>query len=368
MIHVILGTKAQLVKMAPVMAELQRRDQPYNFIFTGQHQETMDALRGNFAVKAPDVVLYRGRDITSVGRMLLWMLRILAQSMVQRRRIFAGDSGGGLVLVHGDTFSTLLGALMGRLAGHRVAHVESGLRSFRLFHPFPEEITQLATFCLAQVYFCPGEWAVGNLSRFRGVKVDTRFNTLLDSLRNALQAPPCKNLDVPDERYCIATMHRFENLYSREVVLRNIELIEIAAERLRVLFIMHPVTRKKLSQFGILSRLESHPNIQLRPRYDYFGFMQLVGRAEFMISDGGSNQEECFYLGKPCLLLRKATERHEGIGRNVVLSHYDHKVFEDFVTSYPDFAFPGTLEGCSPSAQICDYLQDHEETFAGRVR
>ncbi len=360
MIHVVIGTKAQLVKMAPVMAELQRRGQAYNFIFTGQHRETMDALRDNFAVKEPDVVLYRGSDITSVGRMLLWMLRILSMAVFRRRRIFAGDPGGGVVLVHGDTFSTLLGAMMGRLAGHRVAHVESGLRSFDLFHPFPEELTRLATFCLAHVYFCPGEWAVRNLARFRGEKVDTRFNTLLDALRDAVAAPPSAALDLPDDPYCVATMHRFENLYSREVLLRNIELIELAATRMRVLFIMHPVTRRKLEQFALLARLASHPGIELRPRYDYFDFMQLVRGAAFMISDGGSNQEECFYLGKPCILLRRTSERREGLGHNVVLSNYDRGVFERFLDSYQDHATPGLAATCSPSAQICDYLQARE--------
>ncbi len=356
MIHVVIGTKAQLVKMAPVMAELQRRNHPYNFIFTGQHQETIPALRENFSLKEPDVVLHRGRDITSVPAMLVWMLRILFLAVTQRRKIFQGDRRGGVVLVHGDTFSTLLGALMGRIAGHRVAHVESGLRSFNLLHPFPEELTRLLVFRLATIYYCPGSWALQNVSGFRGEKIDTRYNTLLDALQSALSGPVPEHLQIPAGDFCIATTHRFENLYSREVLERNLSLIERAAGRMKLLFVMHPVTRRKLEKYGLLGRLESNPRIELRPRYDYFSFMRLVSAAEFVISDGGSNQEECYYLGKPCLLLRKTTERQEGLGENVVLSGFEQSVVDAFLEHYSDHRRPPLLGSVSPVQIICDHL------------
>ena len=145
MIHIVLGTKAQLIKMVPIMVRLTEQNVPYNFISTGQHRATMKEMLGEFGLKQPDVVLYDGPDIVSLPKMLLWMLRILWRCVFSRRRIF-GEQPTGMVLVHGDTFSTLLGALMGRLAGLRVGHVESGLRSFNLLHPFPEELTRVLTF------------------------------------------------------------------------------------------------------------------------------------------------------------------------------------------------------------------------------
>ena len=119
MIHIVLGTKAQLIKMAPVMVRLKERGLPYNFISTGQHRATMDEMLDEFGLKEPDVVLYTGADIVSLPQMFVWALRILWKCMIARREIFGPDARG-LVLVHGDTFSTLLGALMGRLAGLRV--------------------------------------------------------------------------------------------------------------------------------------------------------------------------------------------------------------------------------------------------------
>ena len=155
MIHIVLGTKAQLVKMAPVMVRLREREIPYRFVHTGQHQATMNEMLEEFALKLPDVVLHAGRDIVSIPQMAVWMAKILGLCLTRRGEIF-GPEPSGIVLVHGDTFSTLLGALMGRVARLRVGHVESGLRSFDLFHPFPEEITRLLTFRLSDSLYCPG--------------------------------------------------------------------------------------------------------------------------------------------------------------------------------------------------------------------
>ena len=81
MIHVVIGTKAQLVKLAPVLSALQVRKVPYNFIFTGQHHETMDALRENFKLPPPNVTLHSGKDITSIPSMLVWLIKILWQTL-----------------------------------------------------------------------------------------------------------------------------------------------------------------------------------------------------------------------------------------------------------------------------------------------
>lgn len=360
MIHVVLGTKAQLVKMAPLMQELQKRGIPYRFIFTGQHQETMVSLRENFQIKNPDIVLYSGLDITSIPQMFKWLIRIMWQTLFHSKQIFGPErKADSIVLVHGDTFSTLLGAIMGKVAGIKVGHIESGLRSFNLFHPFPEELTRLLTFKLADVYFCPGDWAVQNLKKYHGLKVNTRFNTLLDSLREALKNSDRATVEIPEQPYCVVTMHRFENLYQPEIFRFNLELIEKAAVQLKTIFILHPITEKKLRQYGLFERLSQNPRIELRPRYDYFNFMKLVHCAEFLISDGGSNQEECSYMGKPCILLRKTSERQEGIGENVVVSQYESTVFDQFLAHYRQYATKGLLDDVSPSKIIVDYiLQD----------
>ena len=129
MIHIFLGTKAQLIKMAPIMRELQDRNIEYNFIFSGQHQNTINDLRNNFGVKEPDVILHSGKDINSIPAMLLWMIKIIYRSLIDRKRIWREDRDG-IVLNHGDTFSTLLGTILGKLSGLSCGHIESGLRSY----------------------------------------------------------------------------------------------------------------------------------------------------------------------------------------------------------------------------------------------
>ena len=139
------------------------------------------------------------------------------------------------------------------------------------------------------------------------------------------------------------------------------EIVESVAAKKRTLFILHPPTVKKLKRFGFYERLESNPRIELRPRYDYFTFIGIVKRAEFLVTDGGSNQEEAFYMGKPCLLLRRATERREGLGKNVVLSKYDPGAISEFITFYEKHNCETMGSEISPSELILDHIMSYAE-------
>lgn len=357
MLHFVIGTKAQLIKMAPVMRELRNQGLDYRFVATGQHRETMADILGNFQLRGPDYVLYDGPDITSVSKMAVWAGRILWRTLRHRTEIFLNDNNG-IVLVHGDTFSTLLGAMMGRLASLKVGHVESGLRSFNLLHPFPEELTRLLTFRLSHYLFCPGQWAVDNLRNITGLKIDTCGNTLSDALRLALDRIDALEVVVPDRPYAVVTVHRFENIYSPAVLERVVSLVERIAGQTHLLFILHKPTEKKLREFGLYERLASLSNVELRQRYDYFRFLKLVVSADFLVSDGGSNQEECYYLGKPVLLLRKATERQEGLGENCVLSGYDPEVIDRFVADWRAYQRAPNFPERSPSEVIASHCRN----------
>lgn len=354
MIHIVIGTKAQLIKMAPVMLALRSAGVPYRFISTGQHRDTMEDILTNFSLPAADVRLYAGKDITSIPAMALWSVRLLWRSAWHRQEIF-GDATTGLVLVHGDTFSTLLGAVMGRIAGQKVGHVEAGLRSFNWRHPFPEELTRLLTFRLADYLFCPGPWAVGNLARHRGEKIDTEANTLIDALQLALASAQSSKLETPAQPFGVVSLHRFENIYSRTALERVLTLVEHIAQRHRLVFILHKPTTEKLRQFGLMERLEAHSQIELKARTDYFAFIRLLSAATFAVSDGGSNQEECYYLGKPLILLREATERQEGLGENCLLSRYDPRAVDRFLDNIEAYQRPLRRLPTSPSQVIADY-------------
>jgi UDP-N-acetylglucosamine 2-epimerase (non-hydrolysing) len=360
MIHIVLGTKAQLIKMAPIMKKLTLRGIEYNYISTGQHKETIDDILVNFDIKKPDHQLYEGKDITSIFSMLIWSVKILYCSFFKRKEIFAGDKNG-IILVHGDTLSTVLGALMGKFTGLKVGHVESGLRSFNVFQPFPEEIFRRITFNLSDVMFCPGDWAVKNLGKYNGVKINTEMNTLYDSLNFA--KPSIDNIDdivIPSERFAIVTLHRFENVKNKDILEKIVVLLETISDKINLIFILHKLTEKKLVRYGLLDRLKLNPKIELRKRYDYFRFIKLMTYSDFIVSDGGSNQEECSYLGKPVLLFRNVTERNEGIGKNAVLSKFKMDIIADFLERYENLKGIHPDFNKSPSDIILDYCIDNK--------
>jgi UDP-N-acetylglucosamine 2-epimerase (non-hydrolysing) len=358
MIHIFIGTKAQLIKMAPIMRVLQDRNIDYNFIFSGQHRDTVSDILANFRIsKTPDVVLYDGPDITGIVQMGRWAWNIArVYGRAGRKAELFRDDTNGIVLNHGDTFSTLLGAWLAKRHGLQSAHIESGLRSHNLFHPFPEEITRLLTFRLSDWFFAPGQWALENLAPYKGHKIDTGYNTLCDALRHA----EGQHHEIPPQPYGLVSIHRFENIFSRKRLGMIVDMLLESSPAQRKIFILHKPTEKKLRQYGLYAALENSGHIELWPRLDYFRFMALVRGSEYLVTDGGSNQEECSYLGLPCLLMRKATERLEGLGQNTVLSGYDREIVRDFMQNYRHWRKAPLELADSPSEIIVDAL----ETFA----
>lgn len=355
-VHVVIGTKAQLIKMAPVLQRFQAQSVPYNLVFTGQHRETFSELRSNFGIKEPDSYLVKPDDVVSKGQMALWLFKALYVGIVKRKKIFGKCSNKDLFLVHGDTFSTLLGAIFGRLVGAQVCHVESGLRSFNIFHPFPEELVRLAVFRLSIIYYCPGEWALKNLERYNGKKVNTGANTLLDSLRYVISLPRSSQ-EIPEKPFVITTIHRFENIFNKDRLEWIVSQLELVAEKFQVVFVLHPPTKKQLISLQLYERIAALKTVTLCPRYDYMTFVGLLQECEFVISDGGSNQEECSYLGVPCLLMRSSSERQEGLGRNVVLSMYQESAVQSFMANYKEYRVVEVSEKVHPSQVIVDSVK-----------
>lgn len=359
MITCCIGTRAQLIKMAPVVLELERRAMPVNVLLTGQHADTMQGIYADFGIRTIPKALYSGREITGILQMARWFARCLWTFRRDPAYFLPTTAGAqNIILVHGDTFSTLLGSVIGKMRGVKVAHVEAGLRSFNLFHPFPEELTRLAVFRLSDIGYCPGDWALGNLRNCAMEKVNTHYNTLADALAIALNAkghePP---VSLPGA-YGVVSIHRFENIFNRKRFSRIIELVELAAETTPLIFVLHPATRQALQRFGLLDRLQSNPRIKLSPRMGYFAFVQLLKGARFVVSDGGGNQEELSYLGIPTLLMRKATERQEGLQSTVTLCPYDRSILNRFLDDVTAGDAPRSVVGTiSPSKLIADHLE-----------
>lgn len=359
MIHFFIGTKAQLIKTAPVMAELKKRNIPYNFVFSGQHQKTISELLDNFKIKSPDSSLHTGKDITSISGMLKWTLKLLFTKKSKLSYIWKHDSNG-IVVNHGDTMSTLIGTILAKKQGLKTAHLEAGLRSFNLVHPFPEELIRIIVSHFSDIFFAPNQWACNNIqSKNSQLLINTQHNTLVDALSDS-EKNSTEEIPTPSV-FALASIHRFENIFNRRRFLHIINCLNEISKHIEVIFVLHEPTKKKLAQFKHFDSLDQNPNIHLIDRQDYFNFIQLVRKSSFVVTDGGSNQEECHYLGKPCLIMRNKTERNEGIGKNAVLCEYNLEQIIDFSQNYHKYQREVITIKSKPSSIVADILMRYQD-------
>ncbi|AVS64543.1 hypothetical protein C8245_01540 [Paracidovorax avenae] len=175
-IYFFIGTTAELIKMMPVMQVCWRRGIPFQLVASGQNDIRHSELLALVGKKAPDLVLFEGEIRKSAVSLLLWFFRTLLRSVGRLRRHMRQLPGSNVVVVHGDTVSTVMGALLAKVLRTDVAHVEAGLRSFNYLHPFPEEIDRVITSRLADIHFCPNDWSMRNLGRLGGRR-STRATT-----------------------------------------------------------------------------------------------------------------------------------------------------------------------------------------------
>ncbi len=366
LIHVVYGTKAEAIKLAPVLAELDLRGVEYRLVETGQHGAFLPGLRAELGLREPDVALGGERDADTVLRAALWAARLALRLWSGRRlrsEVFGGR--GGVCLVHGDTPSTLLATLMARRAGLRLAHLESGLRSGSWRHPFPEELIRVGVMRLAHVLFAPDAAAVANLEalvasgKVRGRVVATSGNTGAEALRSALGG---NGPGVAGSGPVVATMHRVENLHDDarfEGFLSLLGRLEKPA-----VFVVHPPTEEVLADRGGRAVVEAM-GVATSDLVPYGEFVAMLAAAPYVVTDGGSIQEECARLGVPTLLWRDRTERPDGIGANVVLARYDDAVVGDFLADPQALRRPVALGDEEPSGQVVDVLVDELEALAG---
>ena len=366
MIHIAIGTKAQFIKMAPVMQVLQKRDVEYNLIDLGQHSLITNDLRKEFGLKSPDVYLSKGENISGIGSGIGWMLRQFSKGMNGRwlkQKVFKGQKG--VCLIHGDTVSTLVALFLAKRAGIKTAHIEAGLRSFNSFEPFPEEILRVICMKYADMLFAPSTWAYDNLTRM-GLKYKSLLisgNTSLETTRYSLdkQADPAIDLDS----YAVVTVHRMENIFSRKRLSMVMDLIEQISQSHPVVFVQHPPTIAQLRKFRMAGRLAEIRNIHYFKILSHAHFISFIRNAEFVVTDGGSIQEESYYLDVPCLLLRKCTERMEGVGGNVCISKMSASRIKDFVHNYSSYHRDHPLPSdSSPSEEIVDLIMRFEKEGA----
>lgn len=356
-LNFVMGTAAELIKVYPIIHLAQRRGHSIKIIATGQARENFLMQYRDFGLSEEllDWLIPSEGDLSRAAKALKWFLRATVISQQQLINKFnTGEKA--YAVVHGDTLSTLVGAIVGRRLGLAVVHIEAGLRSPHLLNPFPEEITRRIVSRLVSIHMAPSDEAEQNLikSGIGGGIINTQGNTLQDAVRLVSERPA----SFSQPPFALANLHRFENLNSTERWKKLIEVSLAAAKRLPLIFIMHPQTRFRLNQDPESLKALMDARVELRDRLSFSEFLALLKNAEFLISDGGSNQEECSYLGKPCLLLRETTERPEGLNQSCVLSKFEPSVIESFLTDWRRYSIPVSPPATSPSELVLRTLEE----------
>jgi len=357
MIAVVYGTTGELIKLAPLMREIAARDQLLT-LCTAQQPEQIPAMLDEFGLPQPELWLadgHDGEDLDRPAEIPAWGSRVVTSLARRGQRLIRGNAR--MVMVHGDTFTTVIGAASGRAAGRPVGHIEAGLRSGDWRNPFPEELNRRITSRIARYHYTPGQWAAGNLRRahVRGEIIDTGVNTVRDALQLAA-ARARLAVDVPEGRFGVVSIHRFELLRDAAALEGIMRLIASASGDTPLLFVDHPVTVTALRD-ARLDHVLDVPGITRIPRQAYLAFVALLGRADFLVTDSGGSQEECAALGLPCVVHRARTERQDGLaGGPVVLSGLDLSVVEGFLRHVSPRT-PASPDAVRPTDLIVRHLE-----------
>lgn len=344
----VLGTRAQLVKVAPVLREAIESGLDHVVWFTGQHNESIDDLIADFNISSAFVLPRDRSERSSILRLLSWLPGTFFKCRRYIRSVAADAGREPLVVVHGDTLSTFLGALAARFGRGRVVHLESGLSSGKLTDPFPEEILRRLTFRITDCALCPNDEAT-NRMRAAGTPevVHTGENTILDCVRYATRSQPTS---ASGPGYFIASIHRFQNIYQRATLAGIVDELIALSEHGEVQFILHPPTEQRLKKYGLYALLGDATGVRLRSRMPYTDFIELMSGARAVLSDGGSNQEELSYLGVPTILFRDRSERPDGLGENIVLR-------SEIRSSLAEFARTNAIDALRRESRILDAVQ-----------
>jgi len=347
----VIGNRPQFVKAAAVSRLLRTRRQEF-LVHTGQHydDELSRVFFEELGVPAPDVRLGAGggSNTQQTARILGLLEDVLT------------DVRPDLVLVYGDTNSTLAGALAGAQAGVPVAHVEAGMRSFD--RTMPEELNRVLIDHASDLLLCSTETAVANLEREAAVgephlvgdvmaDVSLAFRPIAEERSRALA-----DHGLAKGEYLLVTAHRPGNVDDPRRLARLVELLE--ALPLPALLPLHPRTAASLESSGMRDRLERAPLVCITPPLGYLDFLKLAMHARAILTDSGGVQKEAYLLGVPCVTLRDNTEWTETVaaGWNTLVGLDREAALDALQRPPPSSPRPELYGGGHAAERVCDAL------------
>lgn len=321
---IIFGTRPEAIKMAPVIQSLKQcGDIETRVCVTAQHREMLDQVLDIFQI-TPDVdldIMEKGQDLFSLTARLLLALQSIMEKIQP-----------ALVLVHGDTTTTMVASLAAYYCKIPVGHVEAGLRTQDNYHPFPEEVNRKIAGCLAELHFAPTGKARQNLLRegIGGEHIHITGNTVIDALLtvhqklindNKLRESITRSFPMLGryEKMVLITGHRRENFGEGFLEISR-AIAQLAGEFSDICFLypvhLNPNVRKPVETILANSEIA---NVFLIEPVDYLSFVILMDSCHLVLTDSGGIQEEAPALGKPVVVMRETTERPEGVDSGTVI-------------------------------------------------
>lgn len=351
MIIFIYGTTAEAIKLAPISRRLASLNHPQLHWLTYQHTLGLKEIEKDLGLPGPDLIIAEGangRPLKTRTDAIVWLWNITKWTLKNRNKVKKSLPAHSVVLVHGDTMTSVVGAILGRLLNVPVAHVEAGLRSGNWRHPFPEELDRRIVGKLAKIHYAPSEEAVSNLRKYENV-IFTNGNTVNDAVLDYQR----ESSQIEDQ-YGLVLLHRFEFISNSELLTETIAtLVEQSPLPLR--FIVDAYSRGPVG--GELDKFVDSGH-QLRGKTNHQDFIELLVGAKFIVTDSGGIQEEAALLGVPTLIHRVATERGEGLGKNAILSMWDQSNIQNFLTNYEMYRQSQQINSVSPSDIVVSDLLD----------
>jgi UDP-N-acetylglucosamine 2-epimerase len=296
-----VGARPQFIKLAP-LAKILNEKFRHLIVHSGQHYDRMmsniffDQL--NIPKADYNLLVGSGNHSEMTGKIMMRFENLLAKLQPE------------MVLVYGDTNSTLAAALAAVKLNIPVGHIEAGLRSYR--RDMPEEINRLLTDQISSLLFCPTPQSIKNLKK-EGIKngiihSGDLMHELINSYKHKISANRIilKKFGVAPKKFILLTLHRAANVDDRNILGSLVDII--CAIKKPIIFPIHPRTAKNLRKFGLKKKIDISKNIFLTEPLSYLDNLSLIYNAYAVMTDSGGMQKESVFLGTPCLTLRDETE------------------------------------------------------------
>ena len=330
-IATILGTRPEIIKMAPIIDEISKRDIDQIVLHTGQHYdaEMSDNFFKDLNIRTPDYNIHVGSG--THGKQTGLMMQRIEEVLLEEKP--------DIVLVQGDTNAVLAGALVASKLHIPIGHVEAGLRSFDM--TMPEEVNRRVADVSSLMYFVPTVESAINLLA-EGVSRKNLFvtgNTVVDACFRHLELAKEKgiseqslkelNIDEMDNILTL-TMHRAENVDVKERVVNIIDALK-QLDDMNIIFPIHPRTKNTLEKFGLFEELNNLEHVNIIKPLGYLDFLYLTSVSTLILTDSGGLQEEAITLDVPALTLRYNTERPETVtaGGNILVGSDKDAILEN---------------------------------------